>query len=153
MSILKSLNDAPPAPDRMPSFFSSGLASPAAAGGEGAFCAEEMSPAVAWLISHSMLVAESAFAIASSCVILPSMKSLNSACSKVCEPGDMLFSSASLISPISPFSISSAMCRVFSSTSTAAMRPPPLVRTRRCEITACSAADRSSSRLGRFSSG
>ena len=68
-----------------------------------------ISPAVAWLISHSMLVAESAFAIASSWVILPSMNSLNSDCSKVWEPGAMLFSSASLTSLISPFSISSAM--------------------------------------------
>ncbi len=105
------------------------------------------------MISHSMLVAESAFAMHSSCVIEPSMNILNSDCSKVCEPGDMLFSIASLISLMSPFSISSAMWRVFSSTSTAARRAPVLVRTRRCETIACSAADRSSSSVGRFSSG
>src|SRR5581483_159395 len=85
-------------------------------------------------MSHSILVGESAFAMATSCVILPSMKSLKSACSKVCEPGDMLFSSASLISPSSPFSISSAMWRVLSSTSTAATRIPVLVRTSRCQV-------------------
>src|SRR6185503_1364958 len=58
-----------------------------------------------------------------------------------------------LISLISPFSISSAMWRVLSSTSTAASRAPVLVRTRRCEITDCSAAARSSSSAARFSSG
>jgi hypothetical protein len=38
-------------------------------------------------MSHSMLVAESAFSMASSWVMLPSTNSLNSDCSKVCEPG------------------------------------------------------------------
>jgi hypothetical protein len=77
-----------------------------------------------------MLVAESAFAMHSSCVMAPSMNILNSDCSKVCEPGAMLFSMASLISLTSPFSISSETWRVLSSTSTAARRAPVLVRTR-----------------------
>ncbi|MNC88702.1 hypothetical protein D3C83_45450 [compost metagenome] len=100
-----------------------------------------------------MLVGESAFDMHSSCVISPSMNILNRDCSKVCEPGAMLFSIASLTSLMSPFSMSSEMWRVLSITSTAALRAPVLVRTRRCEMIACSAAERSSSSVGRFSRG
>ncbi|MDA0982097.1 MAG: hypothetical protein O3A06_03475 [Proteobacteria bacterium] len=75
-------------------------------------------------MSHSMLVAESALVMHSYCVISPAMNILNSGCSKLYEPGAMLFSIASLISFMSPFSISSLTGPVLSSTSTAARRAP-----------------------------
>src|SRR5471030_1090166 len=104
--------------------------------------------------SHSRLVAESALASASSWLIAPSCTSFSKASSNDCEPGDMLFSIASLIWPISPFSIRSEMWRVLTMTSTAAVRVPPLIeRTSRCDTMAFTVDDRSCSSAGRFSIG
>src|SRR5690606_24091613 len=103
--------------------------------------------------SQYRLLAESACASASSCVTTPSLISASSACSKVCEPADMLFSIASLICVISPFSINSAMCGVFSMTSTAARRPPLIDVTRRCDTMPRSVEARSFSSDWRVSSG
>ncbi|MNC95395.1 hypothetical protein D3C83_125050 [compost metagenome] len=58
-----------------------------------------------------------------------------------------------MISVISPFSISSWMLRVFSSTSIAGVRLPSMVLIRRCEITAFRDTERSCSSIGRTSSG
>src|SRR5258706_6358760 len=99
------------------------------------------------------LVAESALPSASSTEILPWRTRRKRSCSKVCEPGDMLFSIASLISLISPFSMSSWMLRVLRSTSTAGVRLPSMVLMRRCEMTAFSDTERSCSSIGRTSSG
>ena len=72
----------------------------------------------------------------SSRVIMPSLIRRAMSCSKVCEPSASDFSIASLTPPKSPFSISSAISLVLSSTSTAGMRPPALARSRRCETIA-----------------
>src|SRR5258708_11068453 len=103
--------------------------------------------------SRPRLVAESALPSASSTEILPWRTRRKRSCSKVCDPGDMLFSIASLISLISPFSISSWMLRVLRSTSTAGVRLPSMVLMRRCEMTAFSDTERSCSSIGRTSSG
>src|SRR5690606_40696460 len=57
------------------------------------------------------LLAESAWARASSLEMTPSLYIRNRACSKVWEPGERLFSIASLMPLMLPSSISSAMWR------------------------------------------
>lgn len=99
------------------------------------------------------LEGESAFCRPSSWEMVPSRIMRNRHCSKVCDPGAIDLSMASFIALISPFSISSAMWRVLSITSTAAERPPARLRISRCETMHLSAAERSCSSAGRFSSG
>src|SRR6266705_1345826 len=97
-SSLNSLNGA------LPASAAAGLAP-----GDRSVPAAKAAPAAVLFISQSKLFAESALDSASSWLMRPSRVILNSDCSKVCEPGVSAFSIASLISPISPFSINSAM--------------------------------------------
>src|SRR5574343_1279046 len=105
------------------------------------------------LISHDRLVGESALASASSMVIVPLLYRLNRSCSKVCDPGARVCSMASLMPCTSPRSISSLMWRVLSMISEVGMRLPSGFLTRRCEMMARRATDRSRKSAGRFSAG
>jgi hypothetical protein len=73
----------------------------------------------------------------------PSLINCINACSKVCEPADILFSIASLICVISPFSISSANVRRVEHHFHRSARPPSMAPIRRCDTTARSVDERS----------